>query len=112
MALFLSKPLHEAFKAALANQTLGGYVDEPLDHQAELRRLELETAKQRRRAAYFDALASKQSCRPSLVLCPNVTRPGTTLGLWLCEYSGVQGWGDSPDEACAEFDKVWQGLGS
>lgn len=45
--------------------------------------------------------------RPSVVLGASVSQVGSE---WLAEYHGVQGFGDSPEEACHSFDLKWQGV--
>jgi len=48
--------------------------------------------------------------RPSVLFRPTVCLDGNK---WCALYGsnimeGVVGWGDSPDEACKDFDRVWK----
>ena len=62
------------------------------------------------RSLAADALlhAARQRSRPSVVLGVSVSQ--VRNGYWLAEYFGVFASGETPDAACHNFDKVWQGV--
>ena len=48
-------------------------------------------------------------CEPHVVMRPEVTKDGNA---WLCIYgdlpTGVVGCGETPEKACADFDRAWR----
>lgn len=58
------------------------------------------------RAEAEDAIRAvrREMTRPSVLLRPRVA---LVCGKWLAQYSGVSGFGSSPEAACCAFDNAW-----
>lgn len=48
-------------------------------------------------------------CSPHVLMRPLITKDGNA---WMCMYgdlpTGVVGCGNTPEEACADFDRAWR----
>lgn len=74
--------------------------------------IDVNAALDRQRAAECMLERELFLCRPSVMLRVSVAKDGN---LWSALYGpnimeGVCGWGETPDQACADFDRNWKGL--
>lgn len=71
---------------------------------------ELAMAEEQRRQALKELRDrehwNRQDRRPSKVLWPDVYFDDEKQQ-WACEHSGVTAYGDSPEQACDNFDHLW-----
>lgn len=72
--------------------------------------LDINAAIDRQRASECVLERELFLCRPSVMLKVNLIKDGN---MWSALYGdniqeGVCGWGNTPDEAYADFDRVWK----
>ena len=81
-------------------------------YQEEVLKLQLEEAQCRRTRAQIEMLTAEQTYersktanRPSVLYGATLKKTGDR---WVASSQGVFGYGDTPEEATAEYDRAWK----
>lgn len=100
---------YQAIYDAVRSKISGGNISEAV---AEIARSSLDTSWLQSHAQQEIYAVSHQWQRPSVLFRPRVFQDGDK---WCALYGenlaeGVSGFGDTPDNACYEFDREWRGI--
>ena len=89
----------EAELEAYRSQVGATDMEEQLEHNRSYRSQTSQEAEEEKRL-------KKEQQRPSRVLWPDIFFEEHN-DQWACEHSGVVAYGDSPEIACENFDRLW-----